>query len=153
YPRSASSWLPALLLPPQPLFRPSRQLLVVLGNLKHHALGFEIGHAVRVNARFLRALAPVARVVEATVGHDTPYAAVGFAPVRIPPSMARCQGLPMRQGAIAGESLGALGGGAKVSNTAAAMDICYTRQRSANGNEHSEKPTLKFSFWSRSSVG
>jgi hypothetical protein len=35
----------------------------------------------------------VARIVEAAVGHDAPCAAVGFAPVRIHPSMARYQGL------------------------------------------------------------
>jgi hypothetical protein len=45
---------------------------------------------LRVGARFLGALAPVLGIIEATVGHDTPYAALRFAPVRIHPSMARC---------------------------------------------------------------
>src|SRR5262249_2445620 len=50
-PRSASTWLPAVLLPHQPLFRPPRQLLVVLGKLEHHAFRLGIGHAVGVDAR------------------------------------------------------------------------------------------------------
>ncbi len=87
---SVSSRLPALLLPHQPLLRPPRQFLVVLGNREHHAFGLGIGHLLRVGARFLGALPPVLGIVEATVGHDTPYAAVRFVPVRIHPPMARC---------------------------------------------------------------
>jgi hypothetical protein len=48
-----------------------------------------------VGARFLRALAPVLGIIEAAVGHDTPYAGVGFALVRSRSSMERCH-LPRR---------------------------------------------------------
>jgi len=109
---SVSSRLPAPLFPHQPLLRPPRQFLVVLGNLKHHALGLGIGHLPRVGARFLSAFPPVRGIIEATVGHDTPYAAVRFAPVRIHPSMARCLRLACEaERDPAGESLCALGRG------------------------------------------
>ena len=77
---SVSSRVPAPLLPHQPLLRPPRQFLVVLGNCEHHALGLGIGHLLRVGARFLGAVPPVRGIIEATVGHGTPYAAASFRP-------------------------------------------------------------------------
>ena len=106
---SVSSRLPAPLLPHQTLLRPPRQFLVVLGNCEHHALGLGIGHLLRVGARFLGALPPVRGIIEATVGHDTPYAAVCFAPVRIHPSMARCLRLACEAGRARGPRLVRLG--------------------------------------------
>jgi site-specific recombinase XerD len=48
----------------QPFFGTLRQLLIILGNPKHHLLGVAVGHLFRVGARFLGALAPMFRIIK-----------------------------------------------------------------------------------------